>query len=83
MNSYIDLTLHQTQSGLTNEMVLHGSANTLLGNKTDNNTENSNQQTVLSGDYLAAGEFLSPTQEEYFLELFWEDLSYLSLPSHQ
>jgi hypothetical protein len=72
MNSYIDLTLHQTQSGLTNEMVLHGSANTLLGNKTDHNTENSHQQTVLSGDYLAAGEFLSPTQEEYFLELFWK-----------
>lgn len=73
MNSYIDSTLpHQTQSGSTKEMVLHGTTNALLGSATAKNPEDATHSALSSEDPLPAGEFLNPTQEEYFLELFWK-----------
>ncbi|KAJ5118059.1 hypothetical protein N7526_011082 [Penicillium atrosanguineum] len=72
MNSYLDSSLHQTQSGSTKEMVLHGTANTLLGFETLKTPEDSTHPALSAEIPLPPGEFLSPTQEEYFLELFWK-----------
>ncbi|KGO73736.1 Transcription factor, fungi [Penicillium italicum] len=69
MNSYIDSSLHQGHYGSTKEMVLHGSANTLLGFDTFKTPDVS----ALSEDSpLPREKFLSPTQEEYFLDFFWK-----------
>ncbi|KAJ5613010.1 hypothetical protein N7510_006204 [Penicillium lagena] len=72
MNSYLGGILQQTQ--MSNQMVLHGSATTLLNGTTDKNPDDDfDQQVALSaGVPFAATEFLSPTQEEYFLDLFWK-----------
>ncbi|KAJ6134615.1 hypothetical protein N7523_000937 [Penicillium sp. IBT 18751x] len=72
MNNYIDSSLHQKQSGSTKEMVLHGTANTLLGFETIKTPEDSTHPALSADNPLPTGEFLSPTQEEYFLELFWK-----------
>ncbi|KAJ5516138.1 hypothetical protein N7527_007698 [Penicillium freii] len=72
MNSYIDSSLHQGQSGSTKEMVLHETANTLLGIGTINTPEDSRHPALSDDSSLPRGQFLSPTQEEYFLELFWK-----------
>ncbi|KAJ5711410.1 hypothetical protein N7488_005566 [Penicillium malachiteum] len=72
MNNYLGAILQQTQ--MSNQMVLHGTASTLLNGTMDGNQEeNSAQQAALSAeDPFTAGEFLSSTQEEYFLDLFWK-----------
>ncbi|KAJ5915969.1 hypothetical protein N7454_010876 [Penicillium verhagenii] len=71
MNSYLGVILQQTQ--MSNQMVLHGSASTLLNGTTENNLEDDLHQAALSAeDPFTAGQFLSPTQEEYFLDFFWK-----------
>ncbi|KAJ5938608.1 hypothetical protein N7466_001742 [Penicillium verhagenii] len=71
MNSYLGVILQQTQ--MSNQMVLHGSASTLLNGTTENNLEDELHQAALSAeDPFTAGQFLSPIQEEYFLDFFWK-----------
>ncbi|KAJ5893347.1 hypothetical protein N7495_005038 [Penicillium taxi] len=70
MNRYLSATLQQTQS--TDQMALHGSAITLLGAGASETTVDIDHQAAISANNsLTAGKFLSPTQEEYFLDLFW------------
>jgi hypothetical protein len=72
MHRYIDSTIHQKKFGSTNEMVLHGIANTSLENAIGNISKSLTVQALLTEKPLSAGEFLSLTQEEYFLELYWK-----------
>ena len=71
MNTYLGATLQQPQ--LTDQMVLHGSASTLLGGAANCIEEDGlfHQAPHPVEDPLTAAEYLSPTQEEYFLNLFW------------
>ncbi|KAJ5637096.1 Transcription factorfungi [Penicillium lividum] len=71
MNSYLGAILQQTQ--MSNQMVLHGTASTLLNGATEHSPEDDSQEDALSsGDLFTAGHFLSPIQEEYFLDFFWK-----------
>ncbi|KAJ5635070.1 uncharacterized protein N7484_008383 [Penicillium longicatenatum] len=73
MNSYLGGILQQTQ--MSNQMVLHGTASTLLNGTTENSPEDeddSHQAALSAEDPFTAGHFLSPIQEEYFLDFFWK-----------
>lgn len=72
MNSYLGAILQQTQ--MSNQMVLHNSASTLLDGKADANRvdDEAAEAALSSQDPFTVGEFLTPTQEEYFLDLFWK-----------
>lgn len=72
MNTHLGAILQQKQ--ISSELVLHGSASTLLNGTTDTNAEeHPSQQVAISvEDPLGPEKFLSATQEAYFLEIFWK-----------
>ncbi|KAJ6144228.1 hypothetical protein N7470_008123, partial [Penicillium chermesinum] len=68
MNKYLSSTLIETQD--TDQIVLHNTTNTLL-----EGSNNINLNLANPGHQSGArriDEFLSPTQEEYFIDLFWK-----------
>lgn len=66
MNNYLSSTLIETPN--TDHMVLHNSTNTLLGVEPSANSSITGNYS----DYPRPEDFLTPTQEEYFLEMFWK-----------
>lgn len=72
MNNYLGAILQQTQ--MSNQMVLHNVSTALLNGTNDTNQETDPaRQAALSAETpFTPAEFLSQTQEEYFLELFWK-----------
>ncbi|PGH17997.1 hypothetical protein AJ80_04618 [Polytolypa hystricis UAMH7299] len=67
VTSFLSSTLHQTQSA--DEILPNASARALFDDPTSNSRNGAGRRLSNSA---AAGRYLSPTQEEYFLDLFWQ-----------
>lgn len=71
ITTFLSSTLQQAHS--TDEMLLHNSASTLFRGPTSIPLLDAARRAAHSTEeFPAAGDYLSPTQEEYFIDLFWQ-----------
>ncbi|KAH8597330.1 fungal-specific transcription factor domain-containing protein [Bisporella sp. PMI_857] len=76
INTFLTSALHQSHS---THRLLPNSASYLLDGPTAVAADDQSNVSVPAGDLTSTGEYLSPTQEEYFLGLFWQSY-YTSCP---
>ncbi|KAM3067317.1 hypothetical protein ACMFMG_005322 [Clarireedia jacksonii] len=69
INNFLSSTLHPDH---TTHRMLPNSASKLLDGPTTLSSDADSHNVTSGEESLHAGEFLTPTQEEYFLELFWQ-----------
>ncbi|ATZ47872.1 hypothetical protein BCIN_03g01530 [Botrytis cinerea B05.10] len=70
LNTFLTASLHQKHSA--HAMLPNSASKVLDGPTTADTSDNKNGMMVPIEDPLNVGDYLSPTQEEYFLGLFWQ-----------
>ncbi|KAI1868944.1 hypothetical protein JX265_006923 [Neoarthrinium moseri] len=70
MNNFLSLALHQTHSA--NHMLPNSASKLMDGPATHSMDDQARRSATGTAESINAGKYLSPTQEEYFLGLFWQ-----------